>query len=595
MTSLHKSFVWRRAAHGLAVCAAGSITGCSTLTPQVFTDDLVTGATPAADSCSAAPHPMKLETALQRAGAAQRRYTTAVQNLSEVGTGTSAALIGLATAALFKGITHPNSQDLAGLGIAGSATYAYGSTMTSRPRQQVYLNGAVALNCAMDAATSYTLPKGWLRSSEPAPAGVESIDDMADQADAALPQLDQQLAVLDALNRPTTREAITGAPASPRCKTVVPEQCAQPAAGASADRTRRYELCVSTANALRDACAGPVKTERKLQPHPDIALDIQRLERVRRSLVSLSATARRQAVVFGAAGDALCNRTTAVQFAVARQVLATEPDLAAVLNAATSLRSTAFNLSAAPALEPRAATTDAGAGGSQAVLAQSDITRRKPAVPEVNERPDAALQAAEQVADAAERIATKLHARLVTMRDQVRTANARLAQCASDQQGGLQISPNVDEVSLAPGGSKSFTVSGGTGLPTASLGTSDAKVGELSRTLDGAFVFKAAADAADGSSAVLHFRDGTGTSSRDVTIKIERAGAADASTTSIDRLSLPALAAALGLPSSPAPNQKEVMARIEACQRDKMHLPAPDAHELDAATKDFILSGKCNG
>ena len=163
----------RRHAAGALLCSVALLNACSTLTPQIFAESLYTqqplaaansaGTAASATRASAGTGTVPISRALAEAENVQRQYVSAVKDLSEVGTGTSAALIALGALGVLKAVTHPTSNDLVVLGLLGSATYAYGTTMTSKPRQLLFLSGAEALTCAITATRPYDLPANWLR------------------------------------------------------------------------------------------------------------------------------------------------------------------------------------------------------------------------------------------------------------------------------------------------------------------------------------------------------------------------------------------------------------------------------------------------
>lgn len=143
----------------------GVLGGCSTLSPQIFSDRLlVTGKNAAAGTGTAVAVKdanADVEKAKAEIETVQRRYLTAVSNLSKIPPRVSAALIGISSFALFKALTGGSTDDIAGAGVAGSAAWAYGTTMTSRPRQLVYIEGARALNCAVVATEPYNKGGQW--------------------------------------------------------------------------------------------------------------------------------------------------------------------------------------------------------------------------------------------------------------------------------------------------------------------------------------------------------------------------------------------------------------------------------------------------
>lgn len=423
---------------GLALAAAASLVACSTQTPQVFSEQLLPTLPRAGSAASSTPPgcpstasgTVSICTALAQAEQLQSQYVRAVKELSELGTGTSAALIALSALGLLKVINHPNGADMAGIGVVGSATYAYGSSMGSRPRQQLFLAGAQALNCAMAATRPYVLPTGWLRAdiSPNATAAGEpgaSTETLADNATQQLVEIDNALAQLQPFNRPQKSRDST----APRCVSGYTTACGQPDAPNTTRNTLRA-LCLG--NAERNRCTGPV--ERIDPPSPEVVDAVVRLQGLHSHLRAISAIAYQQASAFGQAGNQLQTRTVAVQMAVSKQVLATEPNLSAVLAASTAMRDTAFKLSAAPAfkaVDPQAPTASAGTGQSSG-KASAKGTEKERAIAETNEATQKAVQAANSVAADSARVGNLLLARLKTLQSKVQLAQAELERCHTE-------------------------------------------------------------------------------------------------------------------------------------------------------------------
>lgn len=601
-----------RMQHAVLLMAA-ALAACSTLTPQVFSDQLLEASPPGTTGtlAPAATATYSVADALREAEQVQRKYVRAVDDLSNVSAGSSALLIALSALGLYKGVTDPAASNLAAIGIAGGATYAYATTMTSRPRQLLFLGGADALNCAAAATRPYVLPKGWLRGDDPPHPAADTIEDLADLAEAQTIDLGLKRLELAPHERIATTIETTGAQAPKGCPALVPRQCPDPPPG-DADRRRLHAICLAQRSQADTRCAGPSTREVRILPHPDVAVAVQRMARARRLLDALAKTGRQQAAVFGAAGDALHARTVAVQIAVAREVLKTEPDATAAMSAVAGLRGTAFSVTGGAAVFKPAEPASAPADGTKVAKAQSDLKAK--GTPPMQERIaerladgslDRALVAADRASATAEQLALRLQSRLEAMKARVRASQQQLDRCSAGPPGArLVVVPDGDELTVAPGTSKTFVVSGGSGTPTGRVaGDLDPKVGELTRRLDGTFEFKAAAGAPEGSAVALHFSDGAGALTHDVKLTITTGDANSgsslgaASTAPIDAATLDPklLGPLLGLPASPPPNDKQVVQAIETCLRARFGIAAPDAHRLDVESYTRILQGKCLG
>jgi hypothetical protein len=587
-----------------------ALASCSTQTPQIFSDTLLSQRAaegPAPDQPARGmpttfnrSGDISVEAAIQEAQTVQRQYLQAVKDLSEVGTGTSAALIGLSALGLAHGLTHPNAHALTQLGVVGGATYAYGSTLTSRPRQQLFLVGAETLNCAIAASRPYALPKGWL-IADGVPGSVDnSLEGLAGQAEAQARVLRGSIDVLTLVNHDERRIDMVGKPAPDNCGTL-------PACPASTstdpDRVSARSQCLRRQANEQARCAGPRQRETVLSPSPEVPARLQELTQARRQLLRLATVARQQVLVFAGAGNALWQATVDTQVKVAREVLKTEPDLSAVLTAAQGIKGTGFLLSGATALRtapPPAGTASAPttargtahaskAAGAKTAAADPATSSRPP--------PIAALQAAREQIDSAQLIADQLQARLQTLAQRATAGRIPLERCGQGLgEARLTLSPDIGEITLAPGQSRSFLVSGGTGSAQGVvLAQAGAPSGGLTRNLDGAFVYRVPDAAADGASVVLRFNDGSGRLSREVTVHIAHApGSPGTSGIDIKTQDLKALAAALGLAATTA-NAKEVAMRAEVCLRDTLGVASPDLQRIAPDHLARILAGACRG
>ena len=635
--SIPRQDVRRRSVTVTLLCSVALLNACSTLTPQIFAESLYTqqplgAVSPASTTASgvqasARSGTVTVSRALAEAENVQRQYVSAVKDLSEVGTGSSAALLALGTLGLLKAVSNPNSKDLLALGILGSATYAYGTTMTSKPRQLLFLSGAEALTCAITATRPYDLPDNWLRPSASTQGAVSTAactKPSADGASAALTDLSllgrtqqaecARLALDRAMDglRPFAHDlrilVTVGRPAPPRCSNARFPSCPPQPASASADQLKLGRICEQRVAVQRDECAGTSERDRTETAHPDVRLAMARIDKMRRHLSAMAGTARAQIAVAEGAGNALWDRTVTLQLKVAAEVLKTEPDLSAVLATTQGLKAGAFALTGAPALGPAQAASAPSAAafsGAANAKAESDRSagkrRNEPWVVPQN-RPNIQLDAADKALDDAASASSQLYEPLAELRERVRAAGTKLTRCSSTlPQAQLSLSPDIETLDLAAGASATFYVSGGTGVPRGSVApVGQTQTGKLERALDEQgrfrFVYTAPAKPTAGGHDVLSFTDGAGALHRDVSITASAAAGDTGTATaeSIDYKSIPltTLAAQVGLDAK-SPNPQEVLLAIETCQKTQLKQPNPDPHRLDAATMAALLGGQC--
>ena len=207
----------------LACTTALLLMGCSSLSPYIFSERLIVR--PSAGGSYTVvekKEPLTLEEAYTDAAWMQARYTTAVQDQGNATPQLSAWLIGLSAATLFKGLTSPNSHDIAGAGVVGSASWALGSTLLSRPRLDVYRAGIEALGCAMATVEPMRRAAPQLGKPDDAPGGSTLHGRMAlvEQRRAALQALLETHAGLEA-----SRISVTPAPAPQRRTETLRPRC----------------------------------------------------------------------------------------------------------------------------------------------------------------------------------------------------------------------------------------------------------------------------------------------------------------------------------------------------------------------------------
>ncbi|MCV2361962.1 hypothetical protein LNV23_00695 [Paucibacter sp. DJ1R-11] len=529
---------------------------------------------------------MPVETSIQQAEALQRLYVKAVLDHSGLNAGSSAALISLSALALLKGVTHPNSRDLAAMGVLGSGLYAYSTTMTSKPRQLAYLAGVETLNCAVAASRPYVLPPGFLTSLTPLS---EPDNSLAGRIVAAEMQSRNLSGLIEQLTARNVTRVITEPERKSTCPSPTPPLPAKPA-GTDPDRLRAYNDRLAQRTRELAACAGRDATTLERRPSPDIGHMIGQLQAQRRHLHALIAQAQKQVVVFGNAGNALRQVTVDTQLSVAREVLKTEPDAAAVLKAAQAMRGTAFTLSAAPAFKP-AAPASAASAAAEAYAAGPGSRSPKVRAHVYDDPPVDLLKKAREAIEAALETGDQITGQLESLNQRLRLTRTPLERCGQSSAGAvLTLSPDVSELELAPGASQNFNVSGGTG-------SSQAKAVEgLTRNLDGSFTFKMPANTEPGSTITLTFTDGGGKLTREVSVKAVTATASTAADATVDagKVPLVVMAAALGLKTLP-PSAQAVSKALKAClSGSKFKIDNVDLEQVPSAAFVKVMNGACS-
>jgi len=591
---------WPAVTRALALLCALSVSSCSTVQPQIFSEELSPTRPVAAPNYGDGPRPpepavstpstkpqsvpnLPVEDAIAQAEALQRQYVKAVQDQSGLNAGTSAALITLSALALITGVTHPNGKDLAVMGVVGSGLYAYSSTMTSKPRQLAYLAGVETLNCAVAATRPYVLPADFLPMAESDPIPANSLKGLSTKADKQAQELSSLIEQLTALN-------VSRVESTDGRKSSCPSPPLAKPPNTDPDRLRAYNDRVALRARTDAACAARPGTSQEVKPSPQIGHMIGQLDGQRKHLHRLVAQAQKQAVVFGNAGNSLRQVTVDTQLSVAREVLKTEPDVASVLSAAQAMRGTAFALSAAPAFKPEApapaASAANAAGKAQSSGAEGKSITKLQA--RVDDPPEALLKEARQKIQSAQETGDELKGKLETLNQRLRLTRIPLERCGQGSPGAvLSLSPDVSELDLAPGASQNFSVSGGAGTPQAKAAAG------LTRNLDGSFNFKLPADAEDGSTVTLIFTDGSGKLTREVTIKAVAAREVGSGAT-VDAGKVPTevMALALGLKTQP-PSAQEVSAALKTCLKDKFKIESPDPEHVPAGTFAKVMNGDC--
>ena len=136
----------------IALAASTFLSGCALVNPYVNIDSDIDKLQSANEVCGLDARPGIRRACLYRAEYLHRLGLDAsYRNILGL------TLIPIGATALGLGIDGGNSTAITILGLSGSAMYASGQVLTSRPRETVLLQGLKALTCAMTASYSMTL------------------------------------------------------------------------------------------------------------------------------------------------------------------------------------------------------------------------------------------------------------------------------------------------------------------------------------------------------------------------------------------------------------------------------------------------------
>ena len=520
-----KTSVWM---HRPALLVLVLLAGCSSLTPQIFSERLqVHRDTDGKFVLSDAVPQVSLELAYADAAFVRQRYITALQDQGNAVPQLSTALLGLSALTLFKGLTHPNTNDLAGAGVVGSAGWAMGNTLLSKPRLDVYRAGARALTCAMAAVEPIRRVAKDLGEPSDAPGAKSvygasySVEQARDALQTLLESnagLAQELTIPIPEVKPTTRTVRR----RPACN-IPKDATATQAVELRADCDKKPDI-VTTETIDKGRSAG----EETLRPAPAAAAAFNRAQRELALADGVLATAQKAIGASANTGGLLWKKSADIQLAVSEQVDKTVPDLASVMRAAQGMRDSGFLPSgAAPPAPATAASAAAKAGNATAQGGGAKLRTL-----------DAASQ--QQVLEI-ERAAERLGRLRATLDRRVRPFTGldepnlinQLNGCSVDTTGvRLTVTPSGDEITVALGTTQVFFVSGGSGVPRA-----DVVAGPTAATVDFKpeggqfrFEFRPPAGLVAGDALLLRFTDGAGAASHTVQVRIaaEKPGAAAA-------------------------------------------------------------------
>jgi hypothetical protein len=483
--------------------------GCSSLSPQIFSERLMVDPGAAAGiSTSEHKPPATFEEAYEDAALIQRRYLTAVRDQGNAVPALSAGLIGLSALAMFKSVTGTNTQDMAGAGVLGASAWAFGSTMDSKPRRDVYRAGAEALSCAMAAVEP--LRKG--QQSLGKPTDPSSKDTLYGRRAAVNDALANLAALRDWHAALLNRQEVDTVVERQDCSAAAqPAPCEVPV-GATADERASLERACNAKPRPKKVCK-MVKEPRTttIAPDPLVTTVFNKARDEADGASRQLKNAKRAIDTLEEAGPALWKKSVSIQIAVSTEVDKTIPDLASVLAAGQGMRSVAFGISGLDALKP--------IGGVQGKLEQvrtlSQVDRA--AVDAIIAATSALRQARVRLDDL---VTGSLGAGHAEFRKTLNECSVKLTGVK------LLVTPSGDSISVALGSTASFFVSGGTGVPSGTVVTGP-KQGALPLRLDaGQFRFDYKVEGVTaGDSVILRFTDGAGQAEHLVEVKVTEATA----------------------------------------------------------------------
>lgn len=582
---------WMRgmvAAASLATLAACTVTPPRVFSPRYLSQPVVEGQpVPPPQRCKDSLNSQTLtkptlEQATQEGECLMSLFLEASRGQTEIDNGNRLALLGLTTVGLFRAATHPSGKELIGTSLVGANLYANAASTPSAQRQQIFLAGAETLSCGLGAARLQALDEG--------------------ERGALLDDLQTADGLIDLLTKHNVRLRMAALPRWD-IKPAEPARCSdKPIPSCTQDKTGMAQVCQAGLASYQRACGGRAAVELQVQAPAELGVLAERVARAQGRLAGAASQAATLPGRFDEVGPRLWRYTERVQIQVGQELARSEPDPKAILALAQGMRPVAATLGGAPALQPSgpaasqppsagvpvadaAVAHSSGGAGASKVLRETQTRSLTPDEKRLIQQALMNVQTAEQLARDLQRQAANLRTRL-------REAKAELDRCSQDSAvAQLRVVPDADDLRLAPGATQSFQVSGGSGTPQAAL-TADASTGTLSRALDGSFVFKVSADAAQGATAVLRFSDGVQRLSREVHVQVERSGEATVAKVPVSSLDIKALAKALDV-AGDAPNDKALRPALESCLRSKLLHDPPDPTALSPSDLAFILKGGC--
>lgn len=583
---------WMR---GLAVANLAALTACTVDPPRVFSPRYQ--GHPVSQDSAMAPPPRctssaqlgtlvtpTLRQATEEGECLMSLFLQASRNQTEIDNANRLALLGITTLGLFRAATKPDSAELIGTSLVGANLYANASTTPSAKRQQIFLAGAETLSCGLGAAR------------------LQVIDDT------------ERRAIVDKLSQAVeTQKILSGAlvqlrmAALPQWDYTAPRR-SNSCGGTSAPNCNRLlgdalEYCRKGQEVYRQKCSGQAAVEHEIAAPAALKVLAEQVTLAQTRLASATAEASSLPPMFDEVGPRLWRYTERVQIQVGNELARADPDPKTILALAQGMKPVAATLGGAPALQAGTDPLAAAAPSSNAAAAHSSLgtnavapaAARTSTVRTLTLQEGILIDGTMRTLQDADRLTRELRQQSAPLRARLRDARDELKRCSQDSQvAQLQLVPDVDTLSLAPGASQTFHVAGGTGTPQAAL-SADASTGALSRQLDGSFIFKVSASATPGAVATLRFSDGAQRLSREVQLQVAAAtdSPATAATVPVTSLDAKSLGNALGL--ADAPNDKALRPALEACLRDKLQRNPPDPTALSPADLNFVLKGGCRG
>jgi len=469
-----------------------SLAGCSALAPQITPQRLIHRAGDTANKT-----PKTFDEAYDAAAELQGLYATAVMDQGNATPQLSAALLGLSALTLFKGITGANTRDVAAAGVLGSVGWAAHSSFISQPRLEVYRAGVDALQCAMAAVAPFRPGQNRLGLPEDA-AGSPTLYGRHKAADAQRDALRALLGRLAPLKEGEVVETQPFRAARPVVEYVKPS-CRNPGAQASAIEQLNFLNCQrQPARAVKKDL--PQQDSQSVTRMPPLALAAAFVE-ADAEMAYANARILHAETVMGAienAGPALWTKTVAIHNNVSREVQQTTPNIASVLAAAKGMKEVSFGGMALPV--PTSAKPSV-------FDAQSAKELRRATAADTQ----ATAELRQAVRDLQGKVLELDQLSRRALGSGYEQARADLNRCAVKATGvTLTISPAGDTRDLPLGSPGVFFVSGGSGVPLASV-VSGPRAANITFQPEGGlfrFVFTPPSGAVAGEEYTLRFIDG---------------------------------------------------------------------------------------
>lgn len=485
-----------------------ALAGCSALSPHMYSSRRVAvqdanGKWALQDGGA----PRSLEETYAAAALMQGRYLAAVESQGNAVPQISAGLLGLSASSLYKGITGPNTRDMAGAGVVGTSAWAWRNTMLSDQRLAVYRAGADALGCAMAAVEP-------LRSAEKR-LGNEADGAQQDtlygryQAVVAAQRL-LRIEMVHSVGLTASRLVSVPAPApAPR-----PPICKPVAVSAPALDKLALERCKAQPPSPPPAAAPSTVTE---LPPTDLAQAYAQAKTVFQASGPRLQQAERVIDAVSGAGPALWQRTLAIENAVSTEVDKTIPNPASVLAAAKGMKDVAGVITGASVFK-----TVPAPGEAQGAAKRREETGQDRAATARLQQASTNLELAQIELDGVMlRLAGKGTA----------DARARLAECQLRISGvTLNVSPSGEVIPAPLGAATTFFVSGGSGVPLGAV-RNGPKPGPLPLKVEGGlfrFEFTPPDGVAVDTVLTLRFTDGAGQAEKLVEVQVTAAAPAAA-------------------------------------------------------------------